>query len=99
MSKLVSTMVGNARQGKAARGGVGGRGRKSLESTYPALVKLREEFAACGGHMLPAAGLQWLTEHIQPAGLPDGLEADAVKRLVSKWRKDAKQEVLNGDDA
>ena len=49
--------------------------------------------------MLPAAGLQWLTEHIQPAGLPDGLEADAVKRLVSKWRKDAKQEGLNGDDA
>ena len=51
------------------------------------------------GNMLPAAGLQWLTEHMKPAGLPDGLEDDAVKRLVSKWRKDAKQEILNGDDA
>ena len=98
VSKAVSGMVSNTRNGKAARGaGAGGRGRKSLEATYPELAKLRAEFAACGGNILPAAGLRWLTD--QPEGLNAGLEPEAVKRLVSKWRKDARQEVLNDDNA
>ena len=99
VSKAVSGMVSNTRNGKAARGaGAGGRGRKSLEATYPELAKLRAEFAACGGDMLPAAGLRWLTD--QPEGLPAGLEPDfSGECLVSKWRKDARQEVLNDDNA
>ena len=94
VSKLVSQMVTNTRQGRAARGSGGGRGKKSLEETYLEVQQLRAAFDASGKTMMPAAAVAWL----QAAGWPQGVEEKTVKARVAAWRREARDEVLDGDE-
>ena len=86
---------GAFQQGRAARGSAGERGKKSLEETYPEVQQLREAFDESGKTMMPAAAVAWLKAG---PGLPEGVEDKTVKARVTAWRREARDELLDGDE-
>ena len=94
VSKLVSQMVTNTKQGRAARGS--GGGKKKLEETHSEVQQLREAFDASGQTMMPAAAVAWL--RAADCGWPEGVEEKTVKARVTAWRKEARDELLDGDE-
>ena len=58
------------------------------------MQQLRTAFDASGKTMMPAAAVAWL----KVAGWPQGVEERTVKARVAAWRREAREEVLDGDE-